>query len=137
MQVIEKLTDVSLLRSKARAGGFNDRGIQSQAFGNVDAGGGSGHSKFELVGGLERGLVETHGSILYYVGVGAVDFERGVVGRDDGDAADSAKVFCDGDGEGSAFFGISGRAQFVEQDERVRRGGARDEIDIGDVRGEG
>ena len=51
-------------------------------------------------------------------------------------AADACEVVGDGDGQGGAFFGIGGRAEFVEQDQRLRSGGAGDEIDVGDVRGE-
>ena len=54
---------------------------------------------------------------------------------DDGHAADLAEMAGDRDGEGGAFFGIGGGAEFVEQDERMRGGGARNEIDVGDVRG--
>ena len=46
-------------------------------------------------------------------------------------------MFGDGDGEGGALFGIGGRAEFVEQDERARGGGVGDEVDVGDVRGKG
>ena len=56
---------------------------------------------------------------------------------DDGDAADAAEMVGDGDGERGTFFGIGGRAEFIEQDERVAGRGARDEVDVGDVRGEG
>ena len=46
-----------------------------------------------------------------------------------------AEMFGDGYGEGGAFFGIGGGAEFVEQHQRVRGRGARDEVDVGDVRG--
>ena len=46
-------------------------------------------------------------------------------------------MFGNGDGEGGSLFGIGGRAEFVEQDERARGGGVGDEVDVGDVGGEG
>ncbi len=52
-------------------------------------------------------------------------------------AADAAEVSGDRDGQGGAFFGIGGGAEFVQQHQRLRGRGARDEIDVGDVRGEG
>ena len=66
-----------------------------------------------------------------------IDFERSVVGGDDGHAPDSAEVLGDGNGQRGALFGIGGGAEFVEQDQRMRGRGARDEIDVGDVGGEG
>ena len=41
-----------------------------------------------------------------------------------------------GDRQGRAFFGIGRRAEFIQQHQRLRSRGARDEINIGDVRGE-
>ena len=51
-------------------------------------------------------------------------------------AADLPKVSGNRDGERGAFFGIGGRAQFIEQHERLRSCSARNEIDVGDVGGE-
>src|SRR3954453_14026693 len=50
-------------------------------------------------------------------------------------ASDSAEVQGNSDGESCAFLGIGGRAEFVEQHERVRGRSARDEVNVGDVRG--
>ncbi len=52
----------------------------------------------------------------------------------DANAAHAAEVFGDSDGQRRAFFGIGRRPEFVEQHQRLRRGGARDEIDVGDMR---
>ena len=48
---------------------------------------------------------------------------------------EAAEEVGDGDGQRRAFFGIGGRAQLVEQHQRMRGGVVRDEIDVGDVRG--
>ncbi len=42
----------------------------------------------------------------------------------------------DGDSEGCAFFGVGGGAEFVEEDERVGCGFARDAVEVDDVGGE-
>ena len=47
------------------------------------------------------------------------------------------KVAGDGDGQSGAFFGIGGGAEFVEQDQGLCAGEAREAIEVGDVRGEG
>ena len=137
MQPVEEFADVAGLRAEARAGGFDDCGIQSEPLRDVDAGGGAGHADFQFVGGLQRGLVEADGRIEHAGCIRAVDLQRSVMGGDDGHAADAAEMAGDGDGEGGAFFGIGGGAEFVEQDERMRGRGAGDEIDVGDVGGEG
>ena len=51
-------------------------------------------------------------------------------------ALHAQEVLCDRDGERSAFFGIGGRAELVQQDERRRVGLARDAVEVDDVRGE-
>ena len=48
-----------------------------------------------------------------------------------------AEVFDDRDAERAAFFGIGGRAELVEQDQRIGRDVERHLADVGDVRGEG
>ncbi len=137
MQLVEKLAYVAGLRAETRAGAFDDGGIQAQALRDVDACRRAGHADFQFVGRLQRGFVEADRGVHDAGSIGGVDLERGVMGGDDGHAADAAEVSGDGDGECGAFFGIGGGAEFVEQDERVRGRGARDEIDVGDVRGEG
>ena len=52
------------------------------------------------------------------------------MGRDHGHAADVAEVSGNRYGQGRALFGIRGRAELVEQDQRVLRRRARDEVDI-------
>ena len=59
------------------------------------------------------------------------------MGGDYAHASQLAEVLGYGDGQGGAFFGIGGGAEFVEQDQRVGGGGAGDEVDVGDVGGEG
>src|ERR1700757_2554736 len=59
------------------------------------------------------------------------------MGGDDGDRTDAAEVVGDGDGQGGAFFGVGGGAEFVEQHERVRGRNAGNEVDVGNVGGEG
>ncbi len=110
VKLVEKLAYVAGLRAETRAGALDDRGIQAEALRDVDARGRAGNSDFQFVGGLERGLVETYGGVDHAGSVRAVDFERRVVGRDDGHAADGGEVSGNGDGEGGAFFGIGGRA---------------------------
>ena len=46
------------------------------------------------------------------------------MGGDHGHAAEATEVGGDGDGQGCAFFGIGGGAEFVEQNELVGGGGA-------------
>ena len=52
------------------------------------------------------------------------------------DAADAPEMLGNGDRQRRSFFRIGGRAQFIQQHQRVCRRGARDEVDIGDVGGE-
>ena len=68
--------------------------------------------------------------------VGGVDLERGEVCGDAAPGVEGEEVGCDGDGQSSALFGISGGAQFVEQNERVGGGFARDAVEVDDVGGE-
>ena len=137
MELIEELSDVAGLGTETGAGACDDGGIQAEALRDVDAGGGAGNADFQFVGGLERGLVEADGGVQHAWGIRGVDLERSVMRGDDGQAADAAEMSSDGDGESGAFFGIGGGAEFIEQDQRLRRRGAGDEIDVGDVRGEG
>jgi hypothetical protein len=48
-----------------------------------------------------------------------------------------AEVLGDGNGQGRAFFGVGRGTEFVEQHQRTRGCGARNEIDVGDMRREG
>ena len=112
-------------------------GIEADLLRDVDAGGGSGNADAQLVGGGESFLVEADGGVEDTGRVGGVDLERGVVGGDDGEGTGAAEVFGNGHGKGGSLFGIGGRAELVEQDERARGGGVGDEIDVGDVGGKG
>ena len=56
--------------------------------------------------------------------------------RNYGHAADAAEVSSDRHGQSRALLRIGRRAQFVQQHQRLRGGGARNQINVGDVRGE-
>ena len=58
--------------------------------------------------------------------------EAGFVGRRSGE-----EVGGDGDGQGRTFFRVSGRAEFIEEDERTGVGEAREAVEGDDMRGEG
>ena len=137
MKFVEEVSDVAGLGAEAGASALNDGGIQSETLRDVDAGRGSGDADFQFVGRLQGGLVEADGGVEHAGRVRGVDLERCVVRGDDGQAADVAEVSGDGDGQGGALFGIGGGAEFVEQDQRMGGRGARNEINVGDVRGEG
>ncbi len=136
MKLVEKLTDVASLRSEPSPRALDDVGIQSQAASNVDARRRAGHADFQFIGRLQRGLIEADRRVHHAGRVRGVDLERRVVRGNDGDAADAAEVSGNGNGQGRALFGIGGRAEFVEQHQRVRGRGARNEINVGDVGGE-
>ena len=120
--------------AQAGARRFNNLGIQSQALRDVNSRRRAGDANLELIGGLQGGLVEANRRVHYSCGIGAVNFQRGVVRRNHEHATDSAEVIGDGDCEGRTFFRIGGGAQLVEQYQRLWRGGARNEINVGDVR---
>ena len=50
-------------------------------------------------------------------------------------AANAPKVLGNRHGQGRAFFGISGRTQFIQQNQRPSGRGARDEVNVGHMRG--
>ena len=135
MELVDKLGDVAGLRGQLRSSAVDDFGIESEALRDVDAGGRARDADFQIIGGLQSFLVESDGRVENAGRVGGVDLERSVVGGDDADASDVIEVSGDGDGERCSFFGIGGGAEFIEQNERVARGGARDEVDVGDVGG--
>ena len=137
MKLVEKLPDVASLRSQPRPRALDDGGIQSQPLSNVDARRRAGHADFQFIGRLQCRLIEADRRVHHAGRVCGVNFERRVVSGDDGDAADAAEVSGNGHGQGRAFLRIGGRTEFVQQHERVRGRGARNEINIGDVGGEG
>ena len=110
-------------------------GIQPQALRDVDSGGSPGHADLQFVSRLQRGFVEADGGVDHAGSVRAVNFQRSVMRGDHGHAANAAEVDGDGDRQRRAFFGIGGRAEFIEQHQRLRGRRARNEIDVGDVRG--
>ena len=137
MQAVEKLADIARLRAQLRARGLDDRRIQSQPLRDVDARRRSRHADLQFVSRLQRGFVESDRGVHHARRIRAEDFQRGVVRGDYRDASDPPEMLGDGDRQCRAFFGIGGRAQFVQQHQRVCRRGARDEVDVGDVSGEG
>ena len=114
MQAVEKSGDVPGLRAQLAAGRLDDGWIQSETLRDVDAGRRTRHAELQLVSRLQRGLIKTYGGIDHRGRVGGIDFERSVMSRNDGHRADPAKMFSDCDCQRGAFFGISGRAQLVQ-----------------------
>ena len=94
----------------------------------MNAGGGAGDAEAELVVGNEGGFVDACRGVEHAGGVGGVDLERGVMGGDERPRARREEKRGNGDGERGAFFRIGGGAEFVEQDERLRIGEAREAI---------
>src|SRR5215469_13737859 len=137
VQAIEEARDILGLRAQTLARGGDDLEIQAEALRDVDAGGRAGHTNVQLVCRLQGGFVETNGGIDHAFGIRAIDFQRRVVSRDGADAAEPAEVVGNGNGQGGAFFWIGGGTELIEQHERFGRRGARNEIDVGDVRGKG
>src|SRR6266446_2287374 len=137
MKAVEEARDILSLRAQTRASGSDDCRIQSEPLRDVDSSGCSRNADLQLIRRLQRGLVEADRSVDHSRRIRAIDFERSVVGRDHDHASDFAEVFGDCDRQRRAFFGISGRAEFVEQHQRMRSRGARDEIDVRNVCREG
>ncbi len=137
VETVEEAGDVLGLGVQTLAGGGDDGGIEADALGDVDAGGGSGNTEAELVGGRESLLVETDGGVDGSGSVFSVDLEGGEVGGDDGPGSAAEEMLGDGDSEGGAFLGIGGGAQLVEENERTRGGLSGDAVEIADVGGEG
>src|ERR1044071_6845282 len=137
VQTVEKLAYVLRLRGQAFTRGVSNLAIEAETLRDVDAGRRSGHADAQLIGGLKSLLVKAHGRVERARGVGGIDLERGAMRGNNAERAAAVKMVCNGDGQRRAFFGIGGRAEFVKQDKRMGRGGARDEINVGDVRGEG
>src|SRR6202030_1362116 len=98
VQAIKELTNIPRLRSQSSASRFNDRRIEPQALRDIDAGGGSRHTDFQLIGGLQCGFVESHGGVYHSGCVRAVNLQRCVVSRDYGDAVNATEMFCNGNG---------------------------------------
>ena len=136
VEAVEELADVGLLGGHLGAGGANDCGLHAEAFGDVETGGGSGDAESQFVRGSEGFLVEAYGGVEDAGVLGGVDLERGEVRGDAGPGVEVEEVFGDGDGEGCAFFGVGGGAEFVEQDEGVGVRVAADVVDVDDVGGE-
>ena len=83
MQFVEEAGDVDLLRAEALAGGGDDAGVEAEALGGLNAGGGAGDAEAELVVGRERDFVDAGCGVEHAGGVGGVDLERGVVRGDE------------------------------------------------------
>src|SRR5579859_1453998 len=75
VKFVEEVSDVASLGAEAGASTLNDGGIQAEALGNVDASGGSGYADFQLVGGLQCGLVESDGGIQHAGSVRSIDLQ--------------------------------------------------------------
>ena len=110
VELVEEGADVRGLRGHLGAGGGDDLGLQAEAGGDVEAGGGSRDAEAQLVGGGEGLLVEADGGVEDAGVVGGVDLERGEVGGDAAPGVEVEEVGCDGYGEGCAFFGVGGGA---------------------------
>ena len=136
MQAVEELANVARLGSELRACRIDDCRVQSEALRDVDSCRGAGNSHLEFISWLQGHFVEADGGIHDSRGIRAKNFQRSVMGGDDGERSDAAKMLRDGNGECCPFFGIGGGAELVEQHQRLWSGGAGNEIDVRDVRGE-
>ena len=137
VKAIEETGDVDLLRTQALAGGLDDGAIQAEALGGLDAGRCAGNSETELVVGHEGDFVHSGCSVEHTRSVGGVDLERSVVGGDERPRAALEEMRGNGDGKRGALFGIGGRAEFVEKDERICIGEPGEAIEVDDVGREG
>ena len=79
-------------------------------------------------------VIEAHGGVEHSRRVCRIYLEGGVVRGDDADACGTAEVVGDGHRQRGALFGIGGRAQLVQQNQRLRGRLVRDEIDVGNMR---
>ena len=134
MQTIEEVADVTSLCTQPRAGRLDDLRIQSEALRDVYPRRRARNTKPEFVGWLERGFVEADRSIHNPGRIRPEDFQRRVVRGDDRETLRTQEVLSNSDRQRCAFFRISGRAEFIEQDERVRGCRSRNEINVGDMR---
>src|SRR5579864_4884841 len=137
VQTVKKFAYVLRLRGQAFTRGISNLAIEAETLRNIDARRSSGHADAQLIGGLKSVFIEAHGGVEHARGVGGIYLERRVVRGDDAERAAAAEMVCNGHGQRRAFFRIGGGAELVQQDERMRGCGARDEINVGDVRGEG
>ncbi len=133
---VEEGADIGSLGGHLGAGCVDDGRVEAETGGDVESCGGSGDAEAELVGGGEGLLVEAYGGVEDSGVVGGIDLERGEVGGDDAPGVEGEEVGGDSDGEGCAFFGVSGGAEFVEEDEGVCGCVAGDAVEVDDVGGE-
>ena len=85
-QAVEEFADIAGLGTQTGASCVDDRGIEPETLRDVDSGGGAGHSNFQFVGGLQRGLVESYRCIYNARSICAEHFQRSVVRGNDGDS---------------------------------------------------
>lgn len=111
------MCDIASLGAETRPCLLDDGEVQPQALGDVDSRRGSRDADFQFISGLQSGFVEANGCVEHSWRVDGENFQRCVMGRDDGDTPDRAKVLGDGDRESCAFFGIGSRAELVQKDE--------------------
>ncbi len=92
VELVEEGSDVGGLGGHLGAGGGDDLGLQAEAAGDVEAGGGSGDAEAQLVGWGEGLLVEAYGGVEDSGVVGGVDLERGEVRGDAAPGVDGEEV---------------------------------------------
>ncbi len=137
MQFAEEARDVALAIAHGVAGAPHDVFGHAEPRGDLEARRFAGQAQAQMIGGLEGLLVEAHGAVDHALGGRAVDLERHQVRGDQREGAGRAEVLDDGHAERAALFGIGGRAQFVQQHQRIGRDVERHLADVGDVRGKG
>ena len=131
----QEARDVALAVAHGLAGAAHDVFRHAQPGGDLEARRFAGQPQLQAKSRLERLLVEAHRAVDHALGGGAVDFERHQVRGDQREGAGRAEVLHDRHAQRAAFFGIGGRAQFVQQHQRIGRHVERHLADVGDVGG--
>ena len=137
VQFAQEARDVALAVAHGLARAPHDVFRHAEPRGDFQAGRFARQPQSQLVGGLEGLLVEAHGAVDHALGGSAVDLQRHQVRGDQREGAGRAEVLHDGHAQRAALFGIGGRAQLVQQHQRIRRHIQRHLADVGDVRRKG
>ena len=95
MQAVEKLADIPRLRAQLRPRLLDDHGIQPQPLRNVDPRRRSRHADPQLVSRLQRGFIESDRRVHHSRRIGAENFQRSVMRRNDCDASNPPEVLGD------------------------------------------
>lgn len=120
LKFVEKMGDVARGRREGGAGAVDEMRGEAEFCSDIEAGALAGGSGAQQIGGGESFLVVAHGGVEDSFGGGAINLDGEQVGGGNGIAAAAAEFVEDGNAERTAFIGVRGASEFVEQDQGAR-----------------